>query len=294
MTPGRFGHFVAIDWSGALGERHRGIAVALAGAGNGAPVLVRPGHRWSRGEVLDWLLRDLPGDALVGLDLGMALPFADCGAFFPGWDRSPPDARSLWALVDRICADDPHLAAASFVDHPEAALHFRRHGGREGARFGGGGQKGGRGRLRQTECAQEAMGCRPCSNFNLVGAAQVGKSSLTGMRLLHRLAGRLPVWPVDPLPDRGSVVTEIYTTIAAMAAGRPPGRSKIRSHAELAEALAALGSEPAAGSGPIDDHASDALLTAAWLRGAAHDARLWHPPGLDAVAHTEGWTFGAR
>ena len=31
------------------------------------------------------------------------------------------------------------------------------------------------------------MGCKPYSNFNLVGAAQVGKSSLSGMRMLHRL-----------------------------------------------------------------------------------------------------------
>lgn len=290
MRPGRFRNFVAIDWSGAAGERHKGIAVALAkGGGDEAPALVRPGHRWSRAEVLHWLLHDLPEDAIVGLDLGIALPFADRGAFFPGWSESPPDARGLWALVDRICADDPHVSASSLVDHPEAADHFRRHGGREGASFGGG-----RGRFRVTERAQEGMGCRPYSNFNLVGAAQVGKSSLTGMRLLHRLAGRIPVWPVDPLPTRGPVIVEIYTTIAAMAAGRPPGRSKIRNHAELAEALAALGSLPVHGAGPIEDHASDALLTAAWLRRNAHDAALWRPEGLAEVAHTEGWTFGAR
>lgn len=287
--PHRFRHFAAIDWSGAAGERHKGIAVALVASCDETPALVRPGHRWSRPEVLHWLLHDLPGDTLVGLDLGMALPFADRGAFFPGWAESPADARGLWALVDRICAEDPHLSAASLVDHPEAAQHFRRHGGREGAHFGGG-----RGRFRLTERAQEAMGCRPYSNFNLVGAAQVGKSSLTGMRLLHRLAGRLPVWPVDPLPARGSVVVEIYTTIAAMAAGRRAGRSKMRSHADLAEALAALGSTPAAGSGQIDDHATDALVTAAWLRKVAHDPALWQPEGLAAVAHTEGWTFGAR
>ncbi|HXD02640.1 MAG TPA: hypothetical protein VN627_04955 [Novosphingobium sp.] len=295
MTPTRFGHFAAIDWSGAAGERHQGIAVALAATGKAAPALVRPGHRWSRPEVLHWLLHDLPPDSLVGLDLGQSLPFADRGAFFPGWSESPPGARELWALVDRVCAADLHLAASSFVDHPEAARHFRRHGGREGDCFGADGKPGGRGRFRLTERAQEAMGCRPYSNFNLVGAAQVGKSSLTGMRLLHRLSGHLPVWPVDPLPPRGSVIVEIYTTIAAMAAGRPAGRSKMRSHADLAEALAALGSAPVPGRGPIADHASDALVTAAWLRQAAHDPALWSPGGLTPeLAATEGWTFGAR
>lgn len=290
MTAARFRHFAAIDWSGAAGERHSGIAVALCAAGTGAPALVRPGHRWSRGEVLDWLLRELPGDTLVGFDMGISLAFADRGAFFPGWAESPADARALWALVDAMCAGDPHLAAGTFVDHPEAARHFRRHGGREGDLFGGG-----RGRFRVTERAQEELGCKPYSNFNLVGAAQVGKSSLTGMRLLHRLDGRLPVWPIDPLPPTGSVITEIYTTIAAMAAGRSAARSKMRDLGELDSALIVLGSEPCRGSGPIADHASDALLTAAWLRLAAQDQALWHPAALTReIAATEGWTFGAR
>jgi hypothetical protein len=106
IARGRFRHFAAIDWSGAAGERHKGIAVALAEPGERAPALVRPGHRWSRPEVLHWLLDDLPENTLVGLDLGISLPFADRGAFFPGWAESPPDARALWALVDRICADE--------------------------------------------------------------------------------------------------------------------------------------------------------------------------------------------
>ena len=293
MKPHRFRHFVGIDWSGAVGERHRGIAVALCREGSHAPHLVHPGHRWSRQDVARWLIEDMPRDTLAGLDLGMALPFSDRGAYFPGWPQSPSNAPALWALIEQTCAEDPHLAATSFVDHPEAAEHFRRHGGREGRYFGENGTPGGRGRLRVTERAQEAMGCRPYSNFNLVGAAQVGKSSLTGMRLLHRLAPHMAIWPFDPLPEHGPVITEIYTTIAAMAAGRPPGRSKMRSNEELDSALESLGSKPAGGHGPIDDHASDAILTAAWLRTAAHRPELWHPDGLDAVAQTEGWTFGA-
>lgn len=289
MKPGRFAHFAAIDWSGAAGERHHGIAVALCSAGKSAPVLVRAGHRWSRPEVLEWLLNDLPSDSLVGFDMGISLAHVDAGGFFPGWAESPDTARALWALIDRICADDPHLSANSLVDHPEAARHFRRHGGREGDRFGGG-----RGRFRVTERAQEAMGCRPYSNFNLVGAAQVGKSSLTGMRLLHRLNGRLPVWPIDPLPESGSVVCEIYTTIAARAAGRRTGASKIRDHDGLDAALAALGAKPGPRLEAMSDHAADALITAAWLRNVAHEPALWNPAGLTPeIAQTEGWTFGA-
>ena len=289
MRDGRFQHFIAIDWSGAVGQFHRAIAVARADAAGGPPVLVRRTRGWSRAEVLALLRDDLPPDTLVGLDLGIALPFADRGAFFPGWDESPADALALWQLIDAICASDEHLAATSLVDHVHASAHFRRHGGREGAHFGGG-----RGRFRRTELAQARQGCKPYSNFNLVGAAQVGKSSLTGMRMLNRLRGTLPVWPVDPLPPNGSVVVEIYTTIAAVAAGRSAGRSKMRSVEELNTALAVLGSPPVAGNGALDDHSADALITAVWLREHAQRHELWAPEGLTPqIAQTEGWTFGA-
>jgi hypothetical protein len=293
-APPSFSHFAAIDWSGAAGERQRGIAVALCDVGENAPRLVQPHQRWSRMGVLDWLREDMPAGTLVGFDLGISLPFADAGTFFPDWAESPADAPALWALVERICAAEPHLGVSAFVDHAQASRYFRRHGGREGALFGGGGPTGGRGRFRATEHAQARMGCHPTSNFNLVGAAQVGKSSLSGMRLLHRLRGQLPVWPIDPLPARGSVVVEIYTTIAARAAGRSVGRSKMRSAEEVNAALAMLGSAPIAAKGALDDHAADALVTAAWLRTAATDAALWQPAGLGEVAQSEGWTFGAR
>jgi hypothetical protein len=286
----RFRNFVAIDWSGAAGERHKGLAVAVADAAGGQPVLVR--HRWSREDVLAVLL-DLPPDTLIGLDLGLSLPFADCGAFFPGWSESPPDARALWALVERLSADNPHLGAQGFVDHAEASRYFRRHGGREGPAFRCDDASHGRGRFRVAELEQARMGCKPYSNFNLVGAAQVGKSSLTGMRVLHALSGLVPIWPIDPLPPTGSVVVEIYTTLAAMAAGRSPGRAKMRSFEALNEALAALGSPPVPGSGAIDDHASDALLAAAWLREVGDRPELWAPRRMTAeIGQTEGWTFG--
>ena len=292
--PARFDHFLGIDWSGATGERHRSIALALADARGGPPVLLRNGGGWSRAEVLALLRDDLPENTLVGLDIGIALPFADAGAFFPGWPESPPDAPALWGMIEQLCAADPHFAASSLVDHPEASRHFRRHGGREGDLFHLAGSRHRRGRFRVTEVAQaERLGCKPYSNFNLVGAAQVGKSSLTGMRLLHHLRGVLPVWPVDALPETGSVITEIYTTIAALAGGRSAGRSKMRGYAELNAALAVIGSAQVADEGPLDDHSADAILTAAWLRKVAGDQQLWHPTGLTPeIAATEGWTFG--
>lgn len=283
----RFSAYIAIDWSGAKGPRQRGIALASCEPGQSAPELTQPGHVWSREEVLEWLLSELPDNALIGMDLSPSLPFADRSAFFPGWEMSPPSASALWELVELICADDPHLASTSFVDHPEASRHFRRHGGRTGDLFGSGA-----GRFRQVEERQRRQMLSPYSCMNLVGAAQVGKSSLTGMRVLHRLRGQIPIWPFDPLPAQGSVLVEIYTSLAARQAGLPPGRTKMRDASSLDAALAKLGSEPHTPLSRYSDHATDAILSSAWLRTVASDERLWSPNGLENVAQTEGWTFG--
>jgi hypothetical protein len=291
----RFSHFLAVDWSGAKGARQKGIALAVALAEGGPPVLIAPPdpRGWARTEVLA-LLCDLPGATLVGLDLGIGLPFADAGAFFPGWDASPQNAPGLWALIDTLCAADPHLEAGGFVSHAEASRYFRHGKDATGDRFLLPGAASREGRFRVAEAAQRNQGVRPVSNFNLVGAAQVGKSSLTGMRMLHRLGGRVPVWPVDPLPDNGSVVTEIYTSVAARLGGVTGAATKLRSFEALNDALDLLGSPPVEGTGALDDHSSDALLAAAWLRRVHGQQDLWHPPALTpAIARTEGWTFGA-
>lgn len=291
----RFTHFLAVDWSGAKGARQKGIALAVARADGGAPVLLAPPDPtgWARAEVLARLL-DLPGATLVGLDLGISLPFHDAGAFFPGWDASPADARGLWAIIDALCEHDPNLEAGGLLTHPQASRYFRHGAGATGDRFLLPSATTREGRFRLAEAAQRSQGVRPVSNFNLVGAAQVGKSSLTGMRMLHRLRGRVPVWPVDPLPEQGSVVTEIYTSMAARLGGVKGTATKIRTFEALNDALDAMGSPPVTGSGAIDDHSSDALLTAAWLRRVHTMRDLWHPSALTPdIARTEGWTFGA-
>ncbi|MEZ0241773.1 MAG: hypothetical protein ACAH11_00245 [Sphingomonas sp.] len=290
-TPLNFTDFIAIDWSGQAVARPRGLAVARCHAGTAAPVLVEREGGWSRQDILDWLLKlsVTKTRAIIGLDLSASFPFVDQGAFFPGWDESPPDARSLWALVDRLSAEDPHLAATSFVAHPDARRHFRQRFDR-GELY-----PEGRGRFREVEHGQEKLRLSAYSCFNLVGASQVGKSSLTGMRVFHRLAGRVPIWPFDPLPEDGPVIVEIYTALAARQAGMRKGISKIRDGATLDAMLAAFGSEPHAPLARFDDHATDAMLSAAWLRAVAGRPQLWAPAGLTtALARTEGWTFGVE
>jgi len=225
---------------------------------------------------------------LIGLDLSPGLPFADHGAYFPGYSESPLDARALWAMIDRECAEEPHLSASTFPLREGIRDHFRNHTN-TGIAFGIGG-----GRLREVEKRQRLAGVNPVSCLNLVGAAQVGKSSLTGMRILHRLDGKIPIWPFDPIPQHGPAIVEIYTSIAARAGGLPKGRSKVRDATTLDQVLGKLNSEPHRALSAYDDHSTDALLTAAWLRGSSQQHELWNPPLLTPeIAQTEGWTFGA-
>jgi hypothetical protein len=287
----KFARFACIDWSGQAVARPKGLAVAECERGNAAPELIVRSDGWSRQDILDWLVAQgrHRADLLIGLDLSPALPFADRSTYFPEGAIQPDRARALWALIDETCTHEPHLGASTFADHPNFAPHFRRHGGREGVAFGGGA-----GRYRVVEHRQRACGVSPVSCFNLVGAAQVGKSSLTGMRVLHRLGSAVPVWPFDPIPATGPLIIEIYTSIAARAAGIRKGRSKMRDGESLDAALAALGSRSHEPLVRYDDHSTDAILTAAWLRAVSDEPDLWAPRGLEEVRHTEGWTFGAR
>lgn len=289
----KFETFVCIDWSGQAVARPKGIAVAYCSVGSSAPTLISPAGGWSRHGVLDWLVSHAKAGTsmLVGLDLSPALPFVDQGAYFPGQAESPAHAKALWELIERECAEEDHLGASSFPLKTGFSDHFRNQIGTQtltGSIFGSGA-----GRFRYVEGRQKLAGVNPVSCFNLVGAAQVGKSSLTGMRMLHRLDGRVPVWPFDPVPEAGPLVVEIYTSIAARAAGLRKGVSKIRDGETLDRALAELGCEAHRPMNRYDDHSTDALLTAAWLRTAAHRPELWNPAGLAEVAQTEGWTFGA-
>ncbi len=274
-----FTRFVAVDWTGAVGERHASIAVASCGPGDAAPEIVRPGHRWSRAEVfaLVDVLAARGERALVGFDFSFSLPHADAGSFFPG-EPSPPEARTLWREVDRVAAADPHDAA-------HAVIAARRRHFWTGAADG---PKAARARLRTVEHRWAARGQGAASSvFALVGAAQCGKASLSGMRLLARTA--VPVWPFDPVPAAGPLLVEIYCRTFAADAGV---RGKIRDRATLTAALGRLGSPPADVPDRFADHVGDALISAAGMRVAAAAPATWSPAGLAAVAATEGWTFG--
>jgi hypothetical protein len=275
-----FDSFVGIDWSGAKGVRHKGIAVAVAEAGDGAPRLVAPPSPagWARGEVAAFL-EALPGRVLAGFDFSFAPPFVARGAYLPGVETAD-DGPGFWAHVDAL-SDDPDYGAAGFMAGP-ARPHFWM-----GAADG---HKADFLHWRVCELAFNAGGGGKASTlFDCVGAAQVAKASFSGMRVLHRLRGSYAIWPFDPPGPRTMV--EIYGRAMLRHAGGRGG--KVRDLDALNAALAALGSAPFEGAERLDDNRTDALVTAGALRRLAPDPRWWRPQGLTPqVARTEGWTFG--
>ena len=278
-----FTSYVAIDWSGAKGRRHKGIAIADA-RGESAPRLVRPGHVWSRQQVLDWLLRRAAKEpTLFGFDFSFAPPIVERGEYLPGEPDVPKTAREFWAYVDARCGDED-LGAASFLEQ----VH-RRH-----FYFGiADGVKAGFMHFRQCDARLNAQGGRKtASAYDAIGAAQVAKASFSGMRFLHALDGKVAIWPMDPLPAQGSAVVEIYTRIYLRRAGLTG--VKLRSRAELNRALKGLGSPPARLRFEPNDHQTDALVTAAGMRLlATTEPRAFDPEGLTpGIAQAEGWTFG--
>lgn len=279
----RFDAFVAVDWSGAKGRRHQGIAIAEA-RGDAAPRLIRQGHVWSREEVLGWLLKRAAKEStLFGFDFSFAPPIVERGEYLVGEPNVPKTAREFWAYVDAKC-DDEDLGAASFLE-----TAHRRH-----FYFGiADGVKADFVRFRQCDTRLNAQGGRKtASAYDAIGAAQVAKASFSGMRLLRRLDGKVAIWPMDPPAKQGSVVVEIYTRIYLRRAGLPG--TKLRTRADLNRALTGLGSPPARLRFEPNDHQTDALVTAAGMRALVREEpRAFDPEGLTPeIARTEGWTFG--
>ena len=194
----------------------------------------------------------------------------------------PDNARDFWAYVERNSQDED-LGAASFLEQ----VH-RRH-----FYFGiADGVKSDFVRFRTCDARLNAQGGRKtASAYDAIGASQVAKASFSGMRLLHRLHGNVAIWPMDPLPENGSAVVEIYTRIYIRNAGMTG--KKLRSRADLNAALAGIGSKPARLRFEPNDHQTDALVTAAGMRSHLANPNAFAPSGLTAeLARTEGWTFG--
>lgn len=250
--------------------------------GDKAPVLVPPPARhWSRQGVAEWLLAQ-QDDLLIGFDFSFAPPMIERGSYLPG-ETLPMTAKEFWAYVETVC-DDEDLGAASFLETRHRP-HFY-FGAADGA-------KADFLHWRQCELLSKNSSGKTSTVFDAIGASQVAKASFAGMRLLNLVGKDVAIWPFDDLPSTGPVIVEIYTSIAARAAGIGKGRSKMRDAVALDQALATLDCKAHQPLNRYTDHATDAILTAAWLRRIAGKKAFWKPSSLTPeIGLTEGWTFG--
>jgi hypothetical protein len=284
-----FDRFIAMDWSGAA-HRYNGIAVAVCRAGRSAPVLVEPREaHWTREQVADWLEGQLRGGLrlLIAFDFAFAFPFEPGNGYLGGHARGVDDIFTLWSLIETRSRNEADFGCRTFLSDRNCGSLFWM-AGQQPQRWVE--------RKRRTEhkCA-ESTGTRPDSLYKLLGPKQVGKASITGIRMLHRIRSRcghrVSIWPFETV--HASAIVEIYPTLFRKLATN--SIAKIRSQAALDEALAKLASDSMRG-GPernLSDHQTDALLSAAGLRWIAGNPDMWRHEELTLpVVRREGWIFG--
>jgi hypothetical protein len=285
MLP-RFDTFIAIDWSGAA-KNYDGIAVASCEVGRAAPTLIFPerSERWSRSRIAEWLCTQIASRRrlLIGLDFAFAFPFGGNG-YLGGEAQQLRSVFDLWTLIDQS-SQDSDFGCESFVDDSSYASLFWKSGPRP--------PHWTESKRRTEHACAELTQTRPETVFKLLGTKQVGKASITGIRVLHHIrainAGRVSFWPFEKA--RGCVMVEIYPTLFRK---RSTGSlAKIRSVDQLNAALKFFDSASVRGPDGMSDHETDAVISAAAVRAIAVKPSTWsHAEITSPRVQREGWIFG--
>lgn len=286
-----FDVFCGIDWSGAKSPVNtKSIAVSVCSRAPNSLELF-PDIR-SRQAVADWI--EVQAKSLVSKRMFIGI---DCnfgyarkiGAKQFGVDYS---YRDLWTAVEDANQDTPNFFAGGFWGHSTYKDYFWETGKKpEGFDMPR--------RVTETACGEAGIGW-PESPFKLIGAKQVGKGGLAGMRMAYylkqKLGDQICFWPFErELADKAQIViSEIYPRQFIKRAGL--GNKKLDAYS-LNEALAYFKTAPLC-LNSVSDHDADALVSAAGLRyWCGEDVHipnaLSHPKQLsEKEALTEGWIFG--
>lgn len=295
-----FDCFVGIDWSGAKGEYHRGIQVAILDANHNQPLLIASPDRrgWSRQMVMQWLINQTRSGLriLAGFDFAFAHPFIDFDSYFPEYIDAPQLPQDLWAIVDAASDNLPYQYGGGIWQDSILRDYYNAPRGKDGS--------GGRGerfasRRRVTEWNTKTHHKRsPSPTFNCVGPAGVGTGSLAGMRILHQYQDQMHIWPIsDASPITSSlVIVEIFPSLYFTMAGITDRMKNDDPLSALNRGLAYFGANKVDGitSGLPDRDDLDALISAAALK-ACHDPITVFPISSEFhyAASREGWIFGS-
>ncbi len=282
----QFDRFLAIDWSGAMGERQRGIQIAYLDRTQGSdPVLLRlpDSKNWGRVVVKNLIAKLARADqrTLVGLDFSFAVPWPEDEGPLPDTNAQLSTINDLWELVDNASGGEPHFYAGPVVrsmDSPFAPyILCDRYRGND---F----------RFDRYRYCEQLLSPKPASIYHCMGAKQVGPGSFAGMRMFHALRGmndpRIAIWPFDPIDNANVVLCEAYPSLYFQMA-----RVKRAADAEtIRHTLDYFG----AGGPPqmtIQDEV-DAVIAVAALRTLSFEPELFTEPYKVLQSQKEGWIFG--
>lgn len=284
-----FDVFVGVDWSGAKSPM-RTKSIALAGLHQTSSQIELYDQIRSRTAVFEWILAQINSSyrILVGVDCNFGYA-QEVGVQQFGVSY---DHRDLWAEVEACNEGKENFFAGGFWQHPKYAKYFWETGKKP---VGFSMPR----RLTEVICGEAGMGW-PESPFKLIGAKQVGKGGLSGMRLAYHLKKQLGekvcIWPFEQhlCMSAQIVITEIYPRQFIRRAGLGSKKLDLKS---LNTALEFFKSAPIKDKN-ITDHDADAIVSAAGLRylcGGKETVpqRLAYPKMLDTKrASREGWIFG--
>ena len=286
-----FDKFVGIDWSGAKAPINS-KSIAVASLSKNKDNLKLHSEIRSRNAVADYIHSLAMGNkrTLIGIDCNFG--YAD--EIVKKHIGPNGTAYDLWAHVDLVNQEHSNFFAGNFWQHKNYKDDFWIEGKM---------QAGFKMPQRATEiiCAKNGYG-NPESPFKLIGAKQVGKGGLAGMRMVHYLknilGNKIAIWPFDNTQicnQARVVITEIYPRQFIMRTGK--GVRKIRQLIDLKEILNLFHVKQEKIPN-FTDHDSDALVSAAGLRylcGMENDVSLnvSKPFEMPEKAKlTEGWIFG--
>ena len=281
-----FTRFAAIDWSGAKGSRHRGIALAVCEAGDAAPVLVdRRGGVWSRtddarlaaraprradaGRVRHQLLRAVRRARRVSARLRARRPTRGrCGRY-----------------VDANSADED-LGAASFLEAGAARISTSA---RPTARR----------RSSSISAVREALhndaGLRQGVHASTTRSARrrSPRRASPGCACSTISTAAIAVWPFDPVPARACRSSKSTPRSPRAPRGSAQGVEQDARRPRRWTTRWRRSARTARAARPLrrPRHRRDPRRRVAPHQRARPE--LWAPAGLTAeIARTEGWTFG--
>ena len=171
-----FDVFAGIDWSGAKSPINT-KSIALATLNKGGKNLSLHHDIRSRKAVYDWIAQQIETGqrTLIGIDCN----FGYAESVVRKHIGKGSNAFKLWQVVNQVNDNEPNFFAGNFWSQKPYDQDFWTEGKMP---------QGFTMPKRQTEiiCAENGYG-RPESPFKLIGAKQVGKGGLSGMRVAYTL-----------------------------------------------------------------------------------------------------------